>query len=231
MIAIELKVKFSGDWVADIGEYDVHGLGIASTFRNREFFGVTVLEAASDQFDEILRVIRENQYVNSVEVLEAVERNGRTLCTISTECVYSTYTPMQMISLQGFLPISHSEYRNGYQYVEILGGEREEIVEVMSQLEYDSVEIVRVSSELSIEPSFSLLEWQQFFQQITADEQHLISLAVTNGFFATPREISLEQLAAEAGIAKSTASKRLRRVEQKLVPLLMKYFHMFDYEH
>lgn len=227
MIAIELKIKFAGDWVAEIGDYDVHGLGIASTFRNREFFGVTVLNAAADQFDEIIRVIRKNQHVSSVEILEAVERDGRVLCTISTECVYSTYTPMQMISLQGFLPISHSEYRDGYQYAEILGGKREEIQEVISELEYDSVEIVDVTSELSIEPSFSLLEWQQLSQQITADEQQLVELAIIEGFFSIPREISLEELAVKAGIAKSTASKRLRSVEQKLMPLLIRYFYMF----
>ncbi|NHN60269.1 MULTISPECIES: helix-turn-helix domain-containing protein [Halorussus] len=52
---------------------------------------------------------------------------------------------------------------------------------------------------------------------LTDRQRELLNAAVDEGYYDTPRECSLTELAEEAGVAKSTASETLHRVEEKIV--------------
>ncbi|NEU55526.1 helix-turn-helix domain-containing protein [Halorussus sp. MSC15.2] len=52
---------------------------------------------------------------------------------------------------------------------------------------------------------------------LTDRQRELLNAAVEEGYYDTPRECSLTELAEEAGVAKSTASETLHRVEEKIV--------------
>lgn len=52
---------------------------------------------------------------------------------------------------------------------------------------------------------------------LTDRQQELLDAAVEAGYYDTPRECSLTDLAEDAGVAKSTASETLHRVEEKIV--------------
>jgi predicted DNA binding protein len=54
--------------------------------------------------------------------------------------------------------------------------------------------------------------------QLLTDRQHrMIEAAVESGYYDTPRECSLTELADELDIAKSTASETLHRAEEKII--------------
>jgi len=228
MITAKLKVKFEGDWTSQIREYDVTGLGIASTFRSRSFLGITVLDSAPEDIEDVIATIEGNRYTESLEVLETHETDaGRIQCTVSTLCEYDSYTPMQTILMEGFLPIGYAEYRDGYEYIEILAENREDVSRALRGVTYDTLEVVRIVSSFDLVPQFSLLEWQRLATTITDDERELLELAIERGFYEIPSRMSLSELAAEAGIAKSTASRRLRNVEQAVIPLVVKYLRAY----
>lgn len=227
MITAKLKIKFAEDWVDDIGRYDVQGLGIASMFRNRRFVGITALDCAAVQFEDVVETIRQNKNVRETEVLETHESNGRVLATISIDCEYTTYTPKQMIRFEGFLPIGYSEYRDGYEYLEILAEDRDHVSTAIERLDFEVVEIVRIVSDFRKRLGFSLLEWQQLVDSIVETELELLHLAIKHDYYDIPSGISLADLAGEAGIAKSTASRRLRNVEGEVMPLITKYLQLY----
>jgi hypothetical protein len=52
---------------------------------------------------------------------------------------------------------------------------------------------------------------------LTDRQQKLLDAAVEAGYYDTPRECSLTELAERVGVAKSTASETLHRVEEKIV--------------
>lgn len=228
MITATIKIRYAGDWVDQIGAYDVTGIGVASTFRDHRFVGITALDAIADEFTEIVQTIRENEYVDSVQVLEAYEDDGRVRATLSTQCDYPSITPMQMMRLEGFLPIGYSEYRNGFEFLEILAEDGADVSRVVDVLEYDTVEVVRVISGFRRGIGFSLLEWQELTETVTDEELELCSTALDSGYADIPREVGLDELASESGIAKSTASRRLRNAEQKIIPVITKYLEIFS---
>jgi len=55
-------------------------------------------------------------------------------------------------------------------------------------------------------------------ESLLTDRQHeLLEAAVEAGYYDTPRECSLTELAERTGVAKSTASETLHRVEEKII--------------
>jgi hypothetical protein len=54
-------------------------------------------------------------------------------------------------------------------------------------------------------------------QLLTERQQRLVEAAVDEGYYDTPRGVSLTELADEVGIAKSTASETLHRAEEAIV--------------
>jgi len=228
MITANLKIRFEGDWVDQLADYDVTGQAITSTYRDNRTVSINALDAATNSFAATIDTIRANKFVDTVEILEQYEIQDRILSTVKVNSEYPTYTPMETMRYFGFLPIGHAKYRDGFEYVEILAEDRADLSHLVSLLEYETVEVIRIVSE--IRPSFrlSLLEWQQLYESIPAAEKAFLELAIESGYMDTPRQISLEELASEAGIAKSTASRYLRNIEQAAIPMLVKYIHIFS---
>lgn len=52
---------------------------------------------------------------------------------------------------------------------------------------------------------------------LTDDQRDLLATALEAGYYATPREITLTELAAELDLAKSTLSERLHRIESAVL--------------
>lgn len=52
---------------------------------------------------------------------------------------------------------------------------------------------------------------------LTERQRELVDLAIAEGYYDTPRESTLSEVAEEAGLAKSTASETLHRAEGKIV--------------
>lgn len=53
--------------------------------------------------------------------------------------------------------------------------------------------------------------------RLTVRQQHVLEAAVRRGYFETPRGCSLDDVAAEVGVAKSTCSETLRRAQQAVL--------------
>ncbi|MEA5387903.1 hypothetical protein VB773_18690 [Haloarculaceae archaeon H-GB2-1] len=94
MITATLKVHAGDGWVAAIGDYDVVGQGIAWSFRDRQFIGITALDAARSDFHDVVETIREHDVTEWLDVIERYDtEDGRTLGSIITKCTYTSYTP------------------------------------------------------------------------------------------------------------------------------------------
>lgn len=228
MITATLKIRFEGDWVDQIGSYDVSGIGVASTFQNKRFVGITYLDSRASSFEEVVDTIEANRYVESLELVEYQERGDRIRATVWTVCDYPGFTPMQMIRFEGFLPIGYPTYEDGYEYLTILSEDRAEVSRAVTALEFDSVEVVRIVSHFGKEIGFSLLEWQRLIRSVSEDERELLHLAIERGYYDVPRRISLAELADAAGVVKSTASRRLRTVESTAMETIVTYLQLFS---
>ena len=92
--------------------------------------------------------------------------------------------------------------------------------------EFGAVSVERISNDYSRQVTPSAAEWQELLGTIPARQRELITLALEEGYFEIPRETTLEELAEEMGITKTTASNHLRKVERAFMEFLVSYVNL-----
>jgi predicted DNA binding protein len=162
--------------------------------------GVGLLEISSTDLPAVVRAMDDHDAVTSLELHEASEDTAL--------AEFETTEPLLLFSVrESGLPLELPfTIRDGEATIESTAS-RDSLSAFATQLEafgmtFD-VEYVREMAD-----SESLL---------TGRQRELLETAVKAGYYDTPRECSLTELAQEAGVAKSTASEVLHRGEEKII--------------
>lgn len=230
MLNVKVRVQYEDDWTYELGQFDVFGKFVATTFRDRRYIGLVTLDTVDQEFDEVIDVIRENDSTNEVTVLEEYEGSqpDRTAATVLVRAQYLEYTPLQLLLYEGYIPYGgFGELRHGEVSYDLLVESRDNLRSMVDLLEdYGNVEIERISTDFRQQIVPSITEWHDLFETIPARQRQLLNIALDRGYYSLPREITLQELADEAGIAKPTASQHLRKAEQKLVRFFVKYLNL-----
>lgn len=227
MLTAKVCVRYDEDWTADLARYGAFAEFLASTFRNRRYIGIVALE--TDDMDASLAVIEDHRDIDDVDVLERyeLEHADRESATLFVRGSLTEFTPLQTLLYEGFLPIGPTELENGRECFDLLLDNREELskaTEVLS--EFGPVAVERISDDFSRQVTPSAAEWQELLGNIPPRQRELITLALEEGYFEIPRQSTLEDLADEMGITKTTASNHLRKAERSLMEFLVTYANL-----
>lgn len=227
MLTAKVCVRYDEDWTAELARYGAFAEFLASTFRNRRYIGIVVLE--TDDMDASLAVIEDHHAVEDVDVLERyeLEHADRESATLFVRASLTEFTPLQTLLYEGFLPIGPTKLEYGRECFDLLLEDREELskaTEVLS--EFGPVAVERISNDFSRQVTPSAAEWQELLGNIPPRQRELITLALKEGYFEIPRQTTLEDLAEEMGITKTTASNHLRKAERSLMEFLVTYANL-----
>ena len=193
----------------------------------------------TDKFWRIERVTGEPGALDRLDSLlldEALDRES-----ISTRACRSTrqhslleaddrsrvvYTLLSDVSYCDAVPFITVQYLTGGTVFEVVRTHREARWRVLMQndekigMVYDTIG-ARLADGIEFE--FGHLEdatgWQHELlssRQVRSEQQQALELAVDRGYFETPREVTLDELADELDIPRSTVSYRLRRATAEL---------------
>lgn len=227
MLTAKICVQYDEDWTAELARYNVFAEFLASTFRHRRYIGIVALE--SDDLDASLAVIEDHQAVDEVNVLERYEldHSGRKSATIFVRGLLSEFTPLQTLLYEGFLPIGTTKLEDGRECFDLLLNDREELSKAAEILgEFGPVAVERISNDFSRQVTPSAAEWHELLGSIPSRQRELITLALEEDYFEIPRQTTLEELAEEMGITKTTASNHLRKAERSLMEFLVTYINL-----
>lgn len=229
MLTAKVCVRYEGDWTAELAAHDVFGEFIASTFRDRRYVGIMAVECNADEVDRILDIIESHRMIDEVEVVEefAADERNRSSLTLFLKGQLTEFTPLQTLLYEGFLPIGPTKLENGRECFDLLLHDREELSKAIELLEeFSSVTVDRISEEFSREVVPSRTGWQSLLASIPPRRRELLNLALEEGYFEIPRQATLEELADQMGITKTTASTHLRKAERQLVEFLLPYINL-----
>lgn len=227
MLTAKVCVQYEGDWTAELSQYDVFAEFLASTFRDRRYIGIMAVEA--DDLDAVVDVVENHTMIDSVEVLERYESDssGRVAATLFLEGNLTEFTPLQTLMYEGFLPIGPTELEHGRECFDLLLNDRDELSKAVDLLsEFGNVSVNRISPDFRREIVPSHAAWQELLSSIPPRQRDILNAAVERGYFEIPREVTLEELADEMDITKTTASTHLRKAESKIVEFLLPYVNL-----
>lgn len=107
---------------------------------------------------------------------------------------------------------------DNHEYWEVASWDRKELEKFMNDLEkhMDIFEIMRFEQS-----SLGDVHFPSVMPQLSKSQKKALEIAYKNGYYAYPRNVSLEKLAKIAGIAISTFQEHLRKAEIKLFPVII----------
>ncbi|WP_340101829.1 helix-turn-helix domain-containing protein [Salinibaculum salinum] len=230
MLTAKLSVQYEDDWTSSLVNYDVSGEFLASTFRGRRYFGLLALEVAESDYDDVIEIIREHDSTESIDIVEKYSIGGvdRLSATLLIRSQHFEYTPLQVLLHEGFIPLGgFGELHNGNESFDLLLTSREDLSEAVELLErFGPVKIEYVSSEFQRQTTPSVTEWTELFETVTPRRRRVLNKALEAGYFDIPRGSTLQEIADDLGIAKTTASQHLRKAEQNIMQFFIQYVNI-----
>ena len=164
--------------------------------------GVGVIEIDGEGYEEVLKEIPKQETVSKTEVLWKNDEQKKALIQVRTD----EHLILQRAS-RSEVPIEMPfEIQDGIGEW-TLRASHESLSELGSA--FDSM-----GMEYDIEYLRDLGDEEEF---LTEKQRKVIEVAHELGYYDTPREVSLSEVADELGIAKSTCSETLHRAEGKIM--------------
>ncbi|MFC6766622.1 helix-turn-helix domain-containing protein [Natrinema soli] len=200
MPRVKLKIKPSHEQFERFSRrYPNDEFRILSSYDTED--GLCVLmEADTSSAEAIIQDFEEASEVRSYEVLNVSEQ------TLLIQHVIQEPLPRQMLHSAGIAPKFPLAIRNGWVIVESFTAQ-EQLSQLKAGLETNGVPYEVISVTPLVDPT----------NLLTDRQWRVVTEAVTRGYYDTPRECSLTELAATLGISKSTASDILHRAEGHII--------------
>lgn len=234
MLNVKISVKYEDDWTAELGSYDVAGQFLASTYRDRRYLGLLAIDVAESDLEDVVETIRTHETTESVTIVESYDHQpaDRHSATLLIHSTYMEHTPMQILLYEGYLPFgAFGELAHGTMSFDLLVEDRDEISDAVALLrEFGTVEVERISREFRRQIVPSVSEWTELLESIPPRQQELLQVGLEMGYYDLPRRVTLQELADEVGIAKTTASQHLRKAESGIVEFFVKYMKLHSYD-
>ncbi|WP_158059585.1 helix-turn-helix domain-containing protein [Halorussus halophilus] len=232
MLHVRIRVTYEGDWTAELQGYDVSGQFLASTYRDRRYLGIVRIEVADRDYDAVIDTIQEHKYTETLDVIESNEiqfRDRRTV-TLLVRGNYWEYTPLQILLYEGYLPFgAFGELENGQLVYDLLVEDRDSIQDAVELLrEFGSVSVDKISQDFHSHVVPSITEWQNLLHSFSVRQREIVQKAIDMGYYKRPRETTLQEIADEVGIAKTTVSQHLRKAEEQTVEFVAQYLSLAD---
>ncbi|MFC6812517.1 helix-turn-helix domain-containing protein [Natrialbaceae archaeon GCM10025810] len=183
----------------------------------------------TDDFGATREVIENHPDIETVDVVETYDSasGSRTVATLFLRGTLSQFSPLQTLMYEGFLPLGPTKLEDGCECFDLLLESRDELADATAILgEFGNVHIERISREFRREITPSAAEWQELLASIPKRQRELLNLALDAGYFDIPREVTLEELADEMDITKTTASNHLRKAERRIMSFLIRYIDL-----
>ncbi|SEH66309.1 Predicted DNA binding protein, contains HTH domain [Halopenitus malekzadehii] len=189
-----------GPWVADISRAHPDATFQVLAALPGDGPGFALVWISASDLDGVLEDMRDHAVLTDMSVMQRTD----TEATVQFE----TTAPMLLVAAKrSGIPIEMPiEIRDGEATIDVTGAHDRlsELGRQFQELEMDfRVEYIQER----LQPS----------QVLTETQQRLLLTAVELGYYDTPRECSLTDLAEHVGIAKSTCSETLHRAEEEII--------------
>jgi len=162
--------------------------------------GVGLLEISAEDLPAVVAAMDDREDITRLDLQQASEE--------SALVEFETTEPLLLFSVQeSGLPLE-------LPFTIVDGQAEVELTASRDRLSAFTTQLQAFGMEFDVEYVREMMNSESL---LTQRQRELLSTAVEKGYYDTPRGCSLTELAEEAGVAKSTASETLHRVEEKIV--------------
>lgn len=186
-----------GPWIADVSREYPDTVFEILTALPEDGRGLGLLRFQSGAVEAVLDEIRAHGTIEEVSVIQQTE-GAATIQIVTTQPMILLAAKRSGIPIE--MPV---EIRDGTAIVDVAGA-HDRLSELGEQFAAMGIDFHIEYIQQRLHPD----------QLLTDRQQELLQLAVSEGYYDTPRKCTLTELAGEIGLAKSTCSETLHRAEE-----------------
>jgi predicted DNA binding protein len=193
-----LRVELpDGPWIADVSREFPDAVFEVLTALPEEGRGLGLLRFRSDAVEAVLEAIEAHETIEELSVIQQTEQ-------AATIQIVTTRPMILLAAKRSGIPIEMPvEIQEGTATVDVSAA-HDRLSELGEQF-----------SSMGIDFEIEYIQQRLHPDQLLTDRQReLLKLAVSEGYYDTPRRCTLTDLAEEIGLAKSTCSETLHRAEE-----------------
>jgi hypothetical protein len=187
-------------WISEVStDYPEAEFRVLAAFPAEET-GVGLLDISAEDLPAVVAAMDDREDITRLDLQQASEE--------SALVEFETTEPLLLFSVQeSGLPLE-------LPFTIVDGQAEVELTASRDRLSAFTTQLQTFGMEFDVEYVREMMNSESL---LTQRQRELLSTAVEEGYYDTPRGCSLTELAEVAGVAKSTASETLHRVEEKIV--------------
>ncbi|GAA0256283.1 helix-turn-helix domain-containing protein [Haladaptatus pallidirubidus] len=210
MLSARISIELPNDWTSAIGDLDIQGDIYTATLHKRHYMGL--IRIYGEQIDAALDLLQTAEYHTSIEVIQQIEHQKTSQASVLVRAELEQETPYTILLENGYMPLDPTVLRNGREYFDLIIRNRKRLFELIDRLDdIGSVSIERVVSQVELPAQPNPVAWNNLRSNLTDRQFEVLTLAVEQEYFAIPRQATLDDLASELDLQKSTVGEHLRR--------------------
>ena len=187
-----------------------------------EFYGDSrTLEEISENFPSVVDSLGSN-------IIFTARKGNQLSFMISCRCTRQNST-IRMTEWDSCLWQAPVEYSNGEERLKVVTLEPENFNKLFGEL--SSVGEVTIEKKTPVDPGtlrdVYTLSLSQLLGNLTSKQMHALSNAISSGYFSIPRKVEIGELAAFAGMSKSTMQEHLSKAVVKVLNALEPYIRLY----
>jgi predicted DNA binding protein len=186
-----------GPWIADVSREYPDAVFEVLTALPEEGRGLGLLRFQSESVAAVLDEIRTHETIEEVSIIQESE-------AAATIQIVTTQPMILLAAKRSGIPIEMPvEIQDGTATVDVSAA-HDRLSELGKQFSTMGIDFQIEYIQQRLHPD----------QMLTERQQELLTVAVSEGYYDTPRKCTLTELAEEVGLAKSTCSETLHRAEE-----------------
>ena len=186
-----------GPWIADVSREYPNAVFEVLTALPEGGRGLGLLRFRSESVAAVLDEIRAHETIEEISIIQESE-------TAATIQIVTTQPMILLAAKRSGIPVEMPvEIRNGTATVDVSAA-HDRLSELGKQFSTMGLDFQIEYIQQRLHPD----------QLLTERQRELLTVAVAEGYYDTPRKCTLTELAAEVGLAKSTCSETLHRAEE-----------------
>ncbi|WP_152043358.1 helix-turn-helix domain-containing protein [Salinigranum salinum] len=190
----------SGTWIGEVSTAHPDAVFRVLAAMPADDTGVGLLEITAREMRSVLTAVEEHEGIDAVELLQASD----------TEALvqFETSQPLLLMAVRNsMVPLELP--------LKIVAGQADlELTAAQSRLSELTTQLAEFGMSYEVE---YLRQSPTSTELLTGRQRTLLGEAVKRGYYDTPRGCTLTELADALGLAKSTVSERLHRIEEKVM--------------
>lgn len=212
-------------WFCDITEKDREADIVSTLSAINGPIITNIVQLTSPHIARDMEMIRNHRLVKAVEPIAM--HKDRAVMKVSSSYAAMTY---KILHKSNVMLLESPITRNGVDSEIILADSHKSMSELLSRWKEQDDYDVRLRKKRYISrdeaDGLNLFKTSGFFdlkgakELMSRKQMEIFRIACDKGYYEMPKRITLEELAAQNGVAPSTLAEHLRKAETKLLPIL-----------